>query len=122
MSPRGNTADRSRKRPVQTKLSLSPERRRLVEIMQKIGFGQIQGLQVRSGQPVFAPAPRVVRKIKMGGQNAARSEIARRDFELKKEVRELLGHMSHLRDGIVARIEVKHGLPFSIDIEQDAGC
>lgn len=100
-----------------TKSSLLLSQRRLLEVMQKLNFGRIEDLQVRAGEPVFSPAPRIVQKLKIGGENGPRPEIACEDFWLKSQVIELLEAIASLGDGSVLAIEVKHGLPFSVEIE-----
>ena len=42
------------------KTALTPARRRLVEAMQEINYGRIDRFEVRAGEPVFDPPPRVV--------------------------------------------------------------
>ena len=51
------------KHPV-TKSTLSPARARIVTLMQKVGFGTIDGLHVRGGEPSYTPPPRIVHEIK----------------------------------------------------------
>jgi len=101
-----------------TKSALSPARQRLVEMMQDLNFGRIEGLVVRGGEPVFDQPPWVVREVKLGGENSPRPEAAKADFVLKAQVRELFAQMNAMREGIVATIEVKHGLPFKMTIEE----
>ena len=103
-----------------TKSSLSDSHRRLVELMQRLNFGRIQNLVVRDGEPVFDPAPKVIQKVKIGGDNGPRPEISRDDFLLKKQTVELLEAISDLGDGTVLIIDVKHGLPFAVEIELTA--
>ena len=105
---------------VPTKSSLSPPPVRLIELMQWINYGRIEGLSVRGGQPVFDPPPRIVREIKFGGENGSRPEVAKADFALKAEVLELFAQMEALGDGVIRSIEVKHGLPFKMTVEEDA--
>ena len=100
-----------------SKSSLLPSQRQLLELMQKVNFGRIEDLQVRAGEPVFNPAPRIIRKLKIGGENGPRPEIACADFWLKSQATELLEAIASLGDGKVLAIEVKHGLPFSVEIE-----
>ncbi len=104
-----------------TKSSLSDSQRRLVELMQQINFGRIEHLQVRAGEPLFDPAPRVIQKLKIGGENGARPEANSGDFWLKQQIIELLEAIARLREGEVLSIEVKHGLPFSAEIEHWPG-
>jgi hypothetical protein len=37
-------------------------------MMQKLNFGRIEGLQIRDGEPVLNPVPRLIRDIKLGGE------------------------------------------------------
>ena len=100
------------------KATLTPGRRRLLELMQEINFGRINELIIRDGEPVFDPPPHVVRKIKMRGKSGARSEACLADFTLKKEVTSLFEKLDGLGNGTVKSIEIKHGLPFSMEIEK----
>jgi hypothetical protein len=95
-----------------TKHSLSRDGQRLVELMQEINFGRIEGLAVANGEPVFDPPPRVVREIKLGGENGPRPERAAPDFALKGQLAELFQHLGRLGDGTVDVLQVKNGLPF----------
>ena len=101
-----------------TKAALSPARRRLVETMQQLNFGRIENLAVRAGEPAFDPAPKVVQDIKIGGENGPRPELTHDDFALKSQIAELFNFLNSVGDGTVAVIEVKHGLPFRLIIEQ----
>jgi hypothetical protein len=100
-----------------TKSSLSPEWARLVELMQAVNFGRIEDLVIRSGQPLFSPAPRVIEKVKIGGDHGPRPEIGYADFRLKGGVVELLELFARLGDGEVRVIEIRSGLPVSAEIE-----
>lgn len=100
-----------------TKSSLSDSHRRLVELMQRLNFGRIEDLIIRGGEPVFDPAPKVIQKVKIGGENGPRPEVSCEDFLLKKQTIELLETITDLREGMVLAIDVKHGLPFSMEIE-----
>ena len=101
-----------------TKSALSAQQRRLLETMQRLNFGRIENLPVRAGEPAFDPAPRIIQEIKIGGENGPRAELARDDFALKNQFSELFDHLGRLGDGSVAMIEVKHGLPFRLVVEQ----
>ena len=100
-----------------TKSSLCDSRRHLVELLQRLNFGRIEGLVVRRGEPVFDPAPRVIQKVKIGGENGPRPELCSEDFRLKKQTIELLQAIEDLGEGKVVTIEVKYGLPFAVEIE-----
>jgi hypothetical protein len=101
-----------------TKADLCPAGVRLVELMQRINFGRIERLAVRGGEPVFDPPPRVVREIKFGGDNGPRPESAKADFSLKSQVCGLFARLEALGDGVILRIDVQHGLPFKMSVEE----
>lgn len=93
------------------KMDLSPARRRLVELMQRLNFGRLEGLRVRNGEPFFDPTPRVIRSVKLGGDNGLRREASKADFLIKAEVIELFNIFDQIGDGVVESIDVRHGLP-----------
>lgn len=103
---------------VATKGDLTPARKRLVELMQRVGFGRIEGLVVRGGDPVLDPPPRVVREIKFCAENGPRPEAGKKDFALKQQVRDLFAEMEVMGNGVIRSIEIKHGLPFRMSIEE----
>jgi len=101
-----------------TKSSLSGPKKHLVELMQRLNFGRIEELIVRGGEPVLDPPPRFVREVKFCAENGPRPEAAKEDFALKAQVRELLDHMEAMGNGVIGHIEVKHGLPFRMILEE----
>jgi hypothetical protein len=103
---------------IPTKGTLSPARKRLLQTMQELNFGRIENITVCAGEPMFTPALRVIRDIKIGGENGPRPEASRTDFALKAQFAELFEHLSQIGDGSVSAIEVKHGLPFRLVIEE----
>ena len=96
---------------------LSESQSRLVELLQRLNFGRVESLHVRNGEPVFDPAPRVIQKLKMGGENGPRPESALRDFLLKHQTIEMLQAIADLGEGEILALEVKNGLCFSLEIE-----
>jgi hypothetical protein len=100
-----------------TKSSLSKSQRQLLELMQTINFGRIECLQVRGGEPVFIPAPRIIRKLKIGAENGARPEINQDDFWLKHQHVELFQSLVELGDGEVLSIDIRYGLAFALEVE-----
>jgi hypothetical protein len=98
--------------------ALPPNRRRLVELMQRVNFGRIENLVVRRREPVFDPAPRVVSEWKFGAaENGPRPEIGLPDFALKPQVLELFALFDTVPDGTAVVLVVKHGVPFQAFIE-----
>jgi hypothetical protein len=97
---------------------LEPENQQLVKWMQSVNFGRIH-VPVRGGLPVVEQRPRLIRDIKIGGENGSRQEQRLDDFALKNEQLEALEHIASVGCGTVS-IEIKHGLPFRMQIEEDA--
>ena len=102
------------------KASLTPSQQLLLTEMQRINYGRIEGLIVRDGEPVLDPPPHVVREVKFGGENGPRPEAAKEDFALKAQVRDLFAQLEAMGCGVVRCIEIKHGLPFRMQVEEDA--
>lgn len=104
--------------PPSKKSALTPSRRRLVELMQRVNFGRVECFLVRGGEPVLDPPPRVVLEVKLGGENGPRPETdSAADFALKAQVINLFEHFDRLGDAGVEVLTVKHGLPFSMHVE-----
>jgi hypothetical protein len=101
-----------------TKSSLSVAQIRLVDLFQEQPFCRIEALQVRGGEPQFTPPPRIIQKLRMGGNNGPRSESGLTDFWLKKQTIELLDTITQLGEGEIRSIEIQHGLPFTVEIER----
>ena len=95
------------------KASLSPARRRLLEILQKINFGRIENLSIRDGEPVLDPLPSIHREIKFGGESGPRPELGTADCCLKEQHVQLFDVFDQLQNGVIATLEVQNGLPVS---------
>jgi hypothetical protein len=106
--------------PYSRKASLTPARRRLLELFQQINFGRVEALLLLNGDPILDPLPRMVQEIKFGSENGPRPELNAGDFHLKSQVIELFEYLDQLGDGTIEAIEVKHGLPFRMIVAKDA--
>jgi hypothetical protein len=101
------------------KQMLSEPWKRLVGMMQVLNFGRIV-FTVRSGAPDFTQQVLTVRTVKLpAGDNAPRPEAGSADFELRKEVISLRDQVAKAADGARVTVEVKYGLPFMIEIEEE---
>ncbi len=98
---------------------LPESRRDLVELMQTIYFGRIEGLPIRDTMPILIPRPAIVREHKLGGENGPHTALAS-DFQLKRQVIELFAFLDEFRDGVIDVIEVRHGLPFRVIVRKEA--
>lgn len=101
-----------------TKKQLSAPRRLLIEKLQAINYGRIEGLVVHQGDPILDPMPRVVREIKFQAENGPRPETVKPDFVLKRQVVELFEYFDSLGHGVIKSIEVQRGLPFRMTVEE----
>lgn len=102
------------------KAALSGQRRHLLERMQKINFGRIENLKIHKGEPQFDPPPQITKDIKLGSENDCRPELDLSDFLLKQEVIELFSLMDEQGECEIGSLEVKHGIPFRVLLEETA--
>jgi hypothetical protein len=101
-----------------TKKLLSPPRRQLLELMQRLSFCRIENLAVLGGEPVFDPPPRVTQDIRIGGRNGPRQELDLDDFTLPAPAIELFEHLNRIGTGKIALIDVREGHAVRLVIEQ----
>ncbi len=97
--------------------ALSPSWRRLLRLFQTINFGRVEELEIRNGEPVFSPEPRVFLELKLDAADGPRPESRLDRFELRSQVERFIEQVGRLKDGTVERIEVRYGLPFRMVIE-----
>jgi hypothetical protein len=58
--------------------------------------------------------------VKFGAGNGHRTETGLSDFALKSNVQELMETFASLGNATVRRLEIKHGLPFRMQVEEVA--
>ena len=107
-------------RPASTK-DLLPSERTLLDAIRAIGFGQIEFLRVRAGEPVLDPWPVTVRDLKFGTGRYEPMSTRGADFDLKGEASDLFEYTRDVEDGEIRCLVVRHGLPFSMEIELPGG-
>ena len=100
-----------------TKSCLNLGQRRTVEIIERLGFGVIERLLIRSGLPCYEPGPRIIQTIKLGSEPEPQPDRGHVDFMLNEKFERLFNDLSRLGDATVD-IEIRHGLPFKLTIEQ----
>jgi hypothetical protein len=96
---------------------LSPARQALVRLCQAIGHGSIEDLEVRRSEPVFNPAPVMLRDVKLDADEVPRPELALSDFVLSDQVCRLLRMLDNLESGSIRHIEVRAGIPRRVLVE-----
>lgn len=102
------------------KQGLSSPNRWIVEQCQLVNFGAIR-FRVKDGQPDVDGPWSTRQTVKLaGGDNGARHEFLRADFVLRVEQAALITQLSAMAGGTHVTVEVRHGLPFTIEIERSA--
>lgn len=104
-----------------TKASLSPARRRLVELMQAINFGRIEGLQVQNGEPVIDPPPAVLRLYQFGKDNGPNASLCNDAYTLKKRAVELFMVFDRERSISIRELIIANGLPVRMTVADGVG-
>jgi len=104
-------------RPRSTMDLLASERLFLAAI-QQVGFGRFEYLQIRHREVVLDPWPVAVRDVKFGvepsGPDACESPAA---FDLKRQFADFFEYTRSVDAGEIRTLEIRHGLPFSMEIE-----
>lgn len=100
--------------------SLSQPRRQLFELLHDVYYGTIEHLVIRNGEPVLDPRPKVIRKIKLGGDNGPKPFVPSAAYLSKPAVADLLGFLDGYADGEILSLEVQHGVPFQMLVEEVA--
>lgn len=102
-----------------TKRALSPARQRLVELMQEVNFGRLEGLRVHQAEPLFEPAPRVLRDIVFGKTNTPNPARGKDNFILKEQHIELFDFFDRERSATVESLVVQNGLPVRMTVANE---
>ena len=107
-------------RPASTH-DLLPSERTFVVAMQQLGFGRFEFLRIERGELVLAPWPDSIRDVKFCASGGTRPEMPDGDFLLKPQVAELFEYIRDVDAGEIRALEVKCGLPFSMEIQMAGG-
>ena len=103
-------------RPTSTR-DLSPAEWRFAHAMNDLWFGRFEFLRIERRELVLDPWPTTVRGVKFGSVDAAAQKHTPNDFELKGQVAEFFAYVRAVDAGEIRCLEVRHGLPFSMEIE-----
>jgi hypothetical protein len=91
--------------------------RRFAAAMRDVGFGRFESLQIKFGRLVLDPWPIAVRRVKFGSVGAATGRPDADDFQLKAQLAEFFEYVRGVHVGEIRCLELRHGLPFSMEIE-----
>ena len=90
----------------------------LLRRFQETGWGTVENLIVREGQPIL-PGLRIRKTIRLKSRDRSPS-LQKGDFVLKDEHIEFLQILREMGNGCIARIEVRDGLPAEVSMEEIA--
>jgi hypothetical protein len=107
-------------RPASTR-DLLPSEHTFMAAMSRLGFGRFEYLRIERGQIVLDPWPTAVREVKFASQDPGAAKEPPAEFELKPQVAELFEYIRDVDGGEIRTLEVKSGLPFSMEIEIAGG-
>lgn len=96
--------------------SLSHSERRLLQLMQEIHYGRIDGLVVRDGEPHIEASTRVLRDVKFGPASRKRPVLIDHNYLDNPQVVDMLQQFCSIGEGIVKTLEIHDGLPFRMQI------
>src|SRR5262245_36646970 len=96
---------------------LSESERRFLVVMMELGFARFEALRIERGELVLDPWPMAVRSVKFGSPDAATSKPLTGDFELKRQTAEFFAYVRMIEAGEIRALEIRRGLPFSMEIE-----
>ena len=72
------------------KRQLSEPRKKFLELLQRLNFGEIRNLRIEQGDPQFDGDLHIIQDIKFGaGENGPRPECHIPDFTLKAQLHDL---------------------------------
>jgi hypothetical protein len=103
--------------------SLSPARKRLIDVLHALQFGRIENLSIAAGEPQFDDPPTIVRSIKLPAE-AVTAGPCPPDFALKQPMLDLLLYFDSYQTGMVRRLECRFGQPCLVEFvagDVDAG-
>ncbi len=101
-----------------TNRAASPARQRLLALFQSIRFGRVHRLVVRGGEPVLDAGTAWTRTVKVLGENGPHPASVVAEYALKREAVEFFRMLDGLGDGAIGNVEVRHGLPFSFELDE----
>ncbi len=105
-----------KERPISTRDLLSSERQ-FTSAMQRLSFGRFENLKIQNGELSLTPPPVTVRNVKFGVAAESAEKPLPKEFSLKEQVVEFLQHIRSIDAGEIRCLEIRNGLPFSMEFE-----
>ena len=95
--------------------SLSPARKRLVEVLRELQFGKIANFSIAAGEPQWTPAPTITQTIKLP-VDAGAVDPPEGDGVLKKPLVDLFRCFDRQQNAMISRLECRFGIPCLVEI------
>src|SRR5438874_1185944 len=93
-----------------TTRDLMAAQRLLLRIIREHRFGRIENVIVQDGRPLLDQDTKIVRVARLGGESGGTAASNTDDeFELKQPVRDLFDELARLGNGVIIRLEFRHG-------------
>ena len=107
--------------PPVTTQDLLPSEVAFIAAMQQLGFGLFEYVQIRDGELVLNPGPVTVRHVKFGTPETT-GKTSGSTSGLRQQIAELFSYVRAVAAGEIRTLEVRHGLPFSMEVELGGTC
>jgi hypothetical protein len=99
---------------------LLPSEAAFAAAMWKLSFGRFEYLQIRGGELILNPWPTAIRAVKFATDpNSA--ELPKPHSALRPQIAEFFAYVRDVNGGEIRELAVRHGLPFSMEIELPGG-
>lgn len=98
------------------KLDASPAERDFLSVASEIGFGRFEAIRIQQGKLILSPFPKAIRTLKFGSDSRENVDSAP-NSSLKKQSEEFLEFVRGVDECLIRRLEIRHSLPFSMEIE-----
>ena len=90
---------------------LSEARAEALRIMSRIGFGCIERLRLLGGEPVIDATLLIRQEIRFGHFTDEVRHDGPADYVLTAEQTDFITFMDRIRNGVIEKIHIRHGLP-----------
>jgi hypothetical protein len=98
---------------------LSPSEFSFLNAMRTLGFGRYEQVQIRNGEIIVMPWPTSIQAVKFGGHFVPETSINTESPALKQQETELFDYIRGVKAGEIRTLEIRHGIPFSMEITLD---
>ena len=99
---------------------LAQSEQRFLAAMRDVAFGRFEYLQIRDGEIILDPWPVAVRDVKFSVEGCRDRLFRPAEYELKSQVAEFFEYIRSVEVGEIRILEVRHGLPLSMEVELGA--